>query len=133
MQRLKPVLLLEQPVAANSSCVRLRMRRKVFTRGTRRSHARSASVSGCASGSRAAAASISAALIGLSGSTGTTSSVPSGFVRTKEPSRCILAEVKVDVLLILRGPAGQHDPNRRVPFRVDDGQYVAVLHSQRLN
>jgi hypothetical protein len=85
-------------------------------------------VSDGVSGSRVAAASMSAALIGASGSTGNASSVPSGLTRTKEPSRRILA--KVDVLLMLGSPARRDDPNARVPFRVDGGQYLAVLHSQ---
>jgi hypothetical protein len=86
-------------------------------------------VKGRASGSRDAAASTSASVIGASGSTGTTSSVPSGLILTSTPSRRILAIVVV--LLMSRCSPRRDNSNAFAPLGVNDGQHLSVGHAEQ--
>src|SRR5713226_3842325 len=92
--------------------------------------ARSASVSGRASGSRRAAASTSASFIGANGGTTTTSSVPSGLTRTSVPSGRSLLTI-VDVLLMFVGSTRRDDPDIVVSFGVDHVQYLALRQTEK--
>ena len=66
---------------------------------------------------------------GASGSTGISSSVPSGLIRTSTPSRRILAMV---VVLPMSGCSPcRDDPDAPVPLRVHDGQHLTIDHTEQ--
>jgi len=94
----------------------------------RRSFPAGASVRGGLSPSRAAEASISAALMGAKGGTSSGSSPPQGLTPTSVPLRRILAIV--EVLLIFRRPSGRDDSDLLRPLRINNRQHLAAAHGQ---
>src|SRR5260370_2203917 len=100
---------------------------KVLSRVTRRVFFNSSDVIGRASGSAAAAAAISASVIGRIGVSGKGRSLPSLITSTIVPSARIFAVVVV--LLMLFCPSGRDDPGSVAAFRVGHMQDHALAYA----